>query len=671
MTNVGGVRVAVDIGGTFTDLVVEDSSGALSTTKVLSTPPNLVAGVVDALAAAQVAGDHVEVFVHGTTQGLNALLERKGARVALVTTAGFGDTYLLGRCHRPDMYNLRYRKPRPLLDRAAIFEVVERIDADGSVHTAVDRASVVGVAEGIGADGFDAVAVCLLHSYVNSAHENSIAEQLAQLLPATPIVASHRVAPEWREYERTSTTVMSAYITPIMRAYLDELESAVRALGVSVPVYINESNGGVMVAGLARDHAVGTLMSGPVGGVTGTAALAQLLDEPDLISADVGGTSFDVSIVRDCRPAVRSEFELQGLPVLTPAVDLNTIGAGGGSLIVVDDNGRLRVGPESAGAVPGPACYGLGGTEPTITDAHVVVGNLPRVQRLAGSLELDGDAARVVMAKAASVLGLSEVELARQALQVVNFRMAEAIRELTIERGIDPRSFALCCFGGAGGLHAADIADELEIARIVVPALPGSFSAVGMLRGGIQHDLVQSFFRDRESAERDLEPALAALRRRGESMLRAESVPLDEAFINFFADVRYVGQEYSMTVPIRTGAPFHSLIDEFQDAYHGRYGHSSPGAGIELVALRARVGRPFGLRTPDDQPPVDGPPIDEQLVHFVDGAIVTPVHRRRHVVDLAGPALVVEPTSTTIVPPQWRAYALTSGHLMLERDDRR
>jgi N-methylhydantoinase A len=434
-------------------------------------------------------------------------------------------------------------------------------------------------------------------------------------------------------------------------------------------VFINESNGGVMTAHLAADHAIGTLLSGPVGGVTGTAALADVLGEPDLIAADVGGTSFDVSIVRHGRPTVRAEFDMQGLPVLAPSVEVHTLGAGGGSYITVDEVGRLRVGPESAGADPGPACYARGGTAPTVTDAHVVLGNIPGSQRLAGSLALDVEAARRVMAEPAGRLGLDAVDLAHQALEVVNFRMAEAIRELTTERGLDPRTFVLCCFGGAGGLHAAAIADELEIARVVIPHLPGSFSAAGMLQGGIQHDLVQAFFRDQHGAERDLQGAVDALRQRGLEMLRAERVAVDEAYVKFFVDVRYAGQEFSMTVPLREGAPFHVLVDDFQDLYHGRYGHSSPGAGIEVVAVRIRVGRHFDQRQRVDDSPTGGPQVEDQPVHFAGGWRSTPVHRRDDVVELAGPALIIESTATTVVPPDWWAERVAGGHLLLQRKE--
>lgn len=664
-------RIAIDIGGTFTDLVAEDGEGRLSTTKVLSTPPNLVEGVVNALHESQVPLDAVEVFVHGTTQGLNALLERRGAPVALVTTEGFRDTYLLGRGHRPDMYNLHYRKPAPLLGREATFEVRERLAADGSELVAVDAESVRRVAAGIREGGYTAVAVCLLHSYQEPAHEQEVRRLLEEELPGVSVVTSSDVAPEWREYERTSTTVMSAYITPIMRAYLASLEKGLADAGLTVPVYINESNGGVMVARLAGDHAIGTLLSGPVGGVTGTAALAELLGMPDLISADVGGTSFDVSIVRDGKPTLRSEYELQELPVLAPSVEVHTIGAGGGSLISKDPSGRLKVGPESAGAVPGPASYGRGGTVPAVTDAHVVLGHLPLSQRLGGSMQMDGPAAETAVAGVAAELGLTAVDLAQQSLQIVNYRMAEAIRELTVERGLDPRSFALVFFGGAGGLHATDVADELEIDRIVVPALPGSFSAAGMLKGGIRHEFVRSFFRDQASAQVDLPDALDLLRDRAEQMLAEEGVALDDATIEFFADVRYVGQEYSLTIPVHRDSEFTALVDHFQDVYHGRYGHSSPGAGIELVALRASAGKPFDSRGAQTDAAADAVPLDTQLVHFVDGALETPVFHRDAVVELEGPALILEATSTTVVPPAWRAVRLPAGHMLLERKSAR
>jgi len=664
-------RVAIDIGGTFTDLVLESEEGALITTKALSTPPNLVDGVIEVVNQAGVTLSEVEVFVHGTTQGLNALLERRGARVALVTTAGFRDTYLIGRGHRPDMYNLHYRKPLPLLDRAAIFEVVERLDARGEEITPVDVAGLAAVAEQIASGGYEAVAVCLLHSYVNAEHERIVEAELERLLPGVSVVSSHSVAPEWREYERTSTTVMSAYITPIMGRYLESLEQALRDAGLTVPVYINESNGGAMVAHLAAEHAVGTLLSGPVGGVIGTAALSDTLGEPDMISADVGGTSFDVSIVKEGRPALRSEFDMQGLPVLAPSVEVHTIGAGGGSLITADINRRLRVGPESAGAVPGPAAYGRGATLPAVTDAHVVLGRLPLTQHLAGTLTLDGEASERVLTAVGEELGLGPIELAEQALQIINFRMAEAIRELTVERGLDPRNFVLCFFGGAGGLHATDVADELEIDRIVIPALPGSFSAVGMLKGGIRHDIVRSFFRSQSEASAEIDDALLDLHRSAVGVLEKEGIAVADAFIEFSADVRYVGQEYSMTVPVSIGAEFRKVVDTFQDAYHGRYGHSSPGSGIELVALRCSLGRPFDLRAHTDESSDNHEPLGQQETYFHGEKTIAEVYHRDGVVELVGPALILEKTSTTVVPPGWRVKRLPGNHLMLQREESR
>ncbi|MBM3679199.1 MAG: hydantoinase/oxoprolinase family protein, partial [Actinobacteria bacterium] len=341
-------RIAVDIGGTFTDLVLETAAGQVSTAKELTTPGRLVDGVVDAVRTSGAVPDEVSLFVHGTTAGLNALLTRTGSRVALVTTRGFRDAYLIGRGHRPEMYDLHYRKPPRLLERDAIFEVDERLAADGSVRAPVDEGSVRAAAAAIAAGGFEAVAVCLLHAYANPAHEERVSELLGAALDV-PIVASHGIAPEWREYERTSTTVMSAYITPILSAYVAEVEGALRDEGLRVPVYITESNGGVMTAGVAAQKAVLTLFSGPVGGVIGARAAGADLGYADLIGVDVGGTSFDVSLVRGGEATLQAEFELEGLPVLAPAVEVHTIGAGGGSLIR-EVGGALRVGPESAGA---------------------------------------------------------------------------------------------------------------------------------------------------------------------------------------------------------------------------------------------------------------------------------------------------------------------------------
>jgi N-methylhydantoinase A len=669
-------RVAIDIGGTFTDLIAEEAGGRglVSSTKVLSTPGRLVDGVVGAVRACGVPASEMSLFVHGTTAGLNAFLERRGAKVALVTTRGFRDTYLIGRGHRPQMYDLHYRKPRPLLERSAIFEIDERVAADGSELTPIDEASVEDVADAIREGGFEALAVCLLHAYASPEHERVVGG-LLERATGLPVVLSHAVAPVWREYERTSTTVMSAYITPIMKRYLDEVQSALGREGLSVPVHITESNGGVMGANVAADKAIVTLFSGPVGGVVGARAAGAALGYPDLITIDIGGTSFDVSLVRDGEAAEQSEFELQGLPMLSPAVEVHTIGAGGGSLIR-EVHGALRVGPESAGAHPGPACYGLGGTEPTVTDANLVLGRIPSEQLLAGAMSLDLEAAREALASVGERFGLSAEALAEQALEIVHFSMAEAIRELTVERGLDPSDFVLCAFGGAGGLHATALAEELGILAILIPTNPGAFSAWGMLKGDLRHDGVSTFYRDLERGVGDLPDAVRGIEGQVTELLQLDGATTDGVRFECAADLRYVGQEYTLTLPLlssetRAGAaPARAIASRFHEAYGARYGHASPSEPLEFVALRvagiSELERPSADTTEADG---DGASAGRAPMHH-DGRLVEAALFRRAAIGAAieGPAIVLEDTCTTVVSPGWSVRPVPGGHLLLEKD---
>jgi N-methylhydantoinase A len=660
-------KVAVDIGGTFTDLVVEDDGGHLRTAKVLSTPPHLVDGVLDALELSGTQASDLSLFIHGTTAGLNALLERRGARVALVTTEGFRDVYLIGRGHRPSMYDLRYRKPARLLDRAAIFEVRERLAADGSVVTALDRESVDAAAAAVKAGAYEAVAVCLLHSYTNPEHEVQVKELLEKALSGVSIVASHEVAPEWREYERTSTTVMSAYVTPIMRRYLTDLHSRLQERGMQVPLYITQSNGGVMSSDIAAERAIATLFSGPVGGVVGGRAAGAIIGQRNLISIDVGGTSFDVSLVRDGETSLQPEYELQGLPVLASAIEVHTIGAGGGS-VIYEAGGRLNVGPQSAGAEPGPACYGRGGMQPTITDANVVLGRLPSETRLAGRMALDREAAITALASVGKQFGLDATETAEQALEIAHFKMAEAIRELTVERGLHPKDFMLCAFGGAGGMHATALADELEIDRILIPAMPGAFSAWGMLQGNIRHDSVQTFYRSFEKAESDLERNLEALTARVSKLLESDGIAATQMRFETAADLRYVGQEYTLTLPLAS-TRVQGLDDKFHAAYQQRYGHASPGEAIEFVALRvagiAELTAPSstnGHGAPTSKPTAWGE------ARIAGQKTRVALYERELVPDsFEGPAIVMEETGTTLIPGGWAARRVAGGQILVER----
>ena len=662
-----GTRIAVDIGGTFTDLVLESESGT-EVSKVLSTPDDLVEGVLDAVEQAGADLADVDLFIHGTTVGLNTFLERSGGRVALITTRGYRDAYLIGRGHRPEMYDLKYRKPAPLTERDSIFEVDERISASGEVLTPLDANSVEIVAKAIAEGEYEAVAVSLIHSYVDPLHELEVKELLKELLPDIPIIMSHDVAPEWREYERTSTTVTSVYITPRVRSYLRRLATALTDNGLTAELHITQSNGGAIIADSAADRAVLTLYSGPVGGVIGGREVGRQTDQPDLICIDMGGTSFDVSIVRGGEVGMQSEFELQGLPILAPAVELVSIGAGGGS-IIHEKHGGLRVGPESAGSSPGPASYGRGGTQPTVSDANVTLGRLPKAQKLAGSLELDRQAAEDALAPVAEVFGLTAVELAEQALDVTHFVMAEAIRELTVERGLHPKDFAIVAFGGAGPLHAAFLADELEVERVIIPSDPGVFSAWGMLQGDVRHAAVSTFYRRLDQPYLDLHEPIARLKDRVCREMKVDDATRAEMLFEAIIELRYVGQEYTLRIPLRGTVTDDEFKASFHSRYEERYGHCNPEAPIEMVAIRLTgivefEGGPGGSRSAGDGLSLE---VLEEVV-FDGRAIEVPVVTRNQLAGrLAGPAIVLEPSTTTVVPPGWELWVGAEGHLVMER----
>ncbi|MCY3651517.1 MAG: hydantoinase/oxoprolinase family protein [Acidimicrobiia bacterium] len=665
-----GTRIGVDIGGTFTDLVLETESGT-EVSKVLTTPEDLVEGVLQAVDEAGADLGEVDLFIHGTTVGLNTFLERSGGRVALVTTRGYRDAYLIGRGHRPDMYDLKYQKPTPLVQRDSIFEVDERITASGEVLTPLDSNSVEVVAKAIAEAEYEAVAVSLIHSYVDPLHELEVKDLLKEHLPDIPIILSHEVAPEWREYERTSSTVTSVYITPRVRDYLSRLSEALRDAGLNVPLHITQSNGGAMIADSAADRAVLTLYSGPVGGVIGGRELGRQTDQPDLICIDMGGTSFDVSIVRDGQVGMQSEFELQGLPILAPAVELVSIGAGGGSLIY-ERNGGLRVGPESAGSFPGPACYGRGGVRPTVSDANVVLGRIPRSQKLAGSFTLDRSAAEDALESVAEFFDLTAIELAEQALEVTHFVMAEAIRELTIERGLHPKDFAIVAFGGAGPLHAAFLAEELEVGRVLIPSNPGVFSAWGMLQGDVRHDAVVTHYRRLDQPVTDLTEPIERLKDKVCREMEVDEAGRADMRFETHIELRYVGQEYSLPIVLPGTMADEDFKAAFHDRYNQRYGHSNPEAPIEMVAIRLTGILEF-RRDFSGEGTVSGGGDGEatEPVIFDGRSIEVPIVDRNSLAGrrLVGPAIVVEPSTTTVVPPGWELYEGAQGHLIMEQGE--
>jgi N-methylhydantoinase A len=664
-------RVAMDIGGTFTDFVVIDEAAeTTSTGKTSSTPANPEEGVLEGLAQVVPELADISFVVHGTTVGLNSFLERKGTRVLLVMTTGLRDAYSIARHDRKELYTLRYGKPERLVPRHDVYEVVERLRWDGSVDTEFDESSLRPVIDTVRRERIEAVAVCLVHAYVNPEHELRAREVLERECPGLSVTLSHEIAREWREYERASTAVLNAYVAPRVEGYLRNLEGELSGRGVGATLHVMQSNGGITTASKARQQPVQTLLSGPVGGTIGGAALSRVTGRPNLLCVDMGGTSFDLSLIVDGNPTVSTETELEGLPILMPLVDIHTIGAGGGSLAWLEAGG-LRVGPQSAGAMPGPACYGRGGTEPTVTDANLHLGRLDATYFLGGRMTLDEEAAAAALRSTAAEVGLDETAFAEGMLSIVNANMADAMRTITVKQGIDPRDYALVAFGGAGPMHAVWLAEELEIAEVVVPWSPGTFSAWGMLQTDIRHDVVRSFYQPLA----DLDPqrvtdVFGELREEGAELLAAEGTAADEQYFARSADMRYVGQEYTVNVPIGADVDLAAIDEAFHDAHRVRYGHSTPGAPVEFVNLRlAAFGQIAGRAAPFRPPEEDADPVlGPRRVVFGgephDSAVLLRDRLRpgaRH----EGPVVIEEESSTTVVPPGYTAEVDDHGNLLI------
>ena len=484
-----GTRIAIDVGGTFTDIVTLDGATAdVKFDKVPTTPSSPEAGVLDGFVASGAPMPDIATFIHGTTLGLNALLTRRGARTGIVTTRGFRDVYLLGRTDRTPMYDFKYRKPQSLVERRHILEVSERLDFEGNVLVPFDEQDAVAVAKQIAEMGLDSVAVSFLHSYVNPSHEQKMAEILAEHAPGVVVTIGSDLSRQLREYERTSTAVLDAYIKPIVRRYLDRLRESLADKGFVGQFLVTRSGGGAMTAAAAKEAPVNLILSGPAGGVLGASWFATESDHRDLITIDMGGTSLDASLVVNGQPLTYFDASFEGLPINLASLYIHTIGAGGGSLVWVDDGNHLQVGPASAGADPGPAAYGTGGTQATFTDAALHVGYLGNDMALAGRLTLDPQKAREALEVPADTLGMSVDQVARGVLRISTTKIVGAVRAISVELGHNPSDFALLSFGGGGGLVGVDVARELSISTVIMPPGPGAFSAFGMLMADVRHE---------------------------------------------------------------------------------------------------------------------------------------------------------------------------------------
>ncbi|RXZ51636.1 hydantoinase/oxoprolinase family protein [Agromyces binzhouensis] len=671
-------RVSMDIGGTFTDIVVHDTdTGIVRASKADTTPGDLTEGVLAAIAQLDVPADEIASFVHGTTQGLNALLERRGAKVLLATSEGMRDVYTIARGNRTRMFDIHYRKPTPLVGADDTVEIGGRLRHDGSELRPLDEASVRDVAARARAGGYDAIAVCLLFAYANEAHELEVERMLRdELGDDVVIVLSHRVAREWREYERTSSTVLEAYTGPVVRRYLERIESRFTDEGITSGVQVMQSSGGIVGAAYAAEHPLQTLLSGPVGGTAGGAALMSMLGRDDAICIDMGGTSFDASLVLDGRPDISSDGTADGFPVLMPLVNLHTIGAGGGS-VAYAEAGALRVGPRSAGAQPGPACYGRGGTEPTVTDANAVLGRVDPDWFAGGRMSLDVAAAHDAVGLLAAGFGMEAVDLAEGILDIANAKMAQAIRTLTVEHGREPADFALVAFGGAGPMHAEAIARELGLAEVLIPEFPGAFSAWGMLGSDVRRDLsAQHYVHQNELDRRELAASVQRLIDSAGEELGAQRVPTDRRRFEQAVDMRYEGQDYTLTVLLDDPAEparddfLERVAERFGRQHAARYGHATPEAPVEFVSVRVTgFGvNEFGHLTGERHEAAASVTRTVPIV-FDRATHQTPVLRRDALPigeTLAGPVLVVEETTTTVVSPRASIRRESAGHLVLE-----
>ena len=666
-------RVSADIGGTFTDIVVDDTeNNSIKTIKVLSTPENPANAVFNGLNS-NLEIENIDFIVHGTTVGLNAFLERKGSRVLLIMTKGVSDTYTIARGDRKELYNVRYTKPGTLIPRKDVYEVEERTMWDGSIKTKLNEDDLSNIAEIINKEDIKAVSICFLHSYVNPQHEIQSRNYLSKLIKEDVVISlSHEIAREWREYERASTAVMNSYIGPVTNNYLKSLQKQLEGSNYKKPLYIMQSNGGVIRAESALEQPVKTLLSGPVGGTIGGQALSKLIKRPNLICVDMGGTSFDMSLIINGKPSVTNETEQEFIPLLIPLVDIHTIGAGGGSVAWLE-NEALRVGPRSAGANPGPACYGKGGQEPTVTDANLYLGRLGKESKLGGWMDLDLNASESVLKSLSEKLNISSTELAEGILSIINAKMADAIRTITVKEGIDPREFSLVAFGGAGSMHAVWLAEELEINEIIVPNDPGTFSAWGMLQTDIRRDLTLNFYQNFQSLEKEkLLENFNKLKDEAIALLKSENVNENDMSFSLTADMRYIGQEYYVNVDISEPFDLNDINNNFHKTYEKQYGHSTPEGPSEFINLRliatGKIKKTDSVKSIENDETIKD---SKRKIIFNQKEYETKIYARHNIrvnESFDGPAVIEESTATTVIPPNYSIIKDEFGNIIITKD---
>lgn len=685
------MRVGIDVGGTFTDVVlIDDQTGKIYYTKTLTIPSNPAQGVLNGIekilgiAGATMADLDYMVHGHGTTIGTNALIERKGARTGLITTAGFRDVLEIARIERPDegLYDFNVDLPEPLVPRYLRVGVRERIGSTGEVVTPLDEEDARRAVRYLKAQGVQTIAVCTLFSFLSPSHEQRIKAICQEEFPEAFVSLSSELAPEFREFERTSTTVLNAYLQPIVQRYIETLDRMLREKYGQVEVRIMQASGGAITSEMAKYKAVNTVNSGPAGGAVASCFMGRLTGDLKLITVDMGGTSFDIGLVADGQPRVTSDGHFEGYPVKIPALDVEAIGAGGGSIAWIDRGGALNVGPQSAAADPGPACYGLGGDRPVVTDANLVLGRLNPDYFLGGEMKLYPERAReAVRRHVAEPLGLSVEEAAYGIIRVVNANMVKGISSSSIEKGYDPREFTMVAFGGAGPVHAVELADDLGINRVVIPLYPGALSAFGLVTSDIRNDYVQTIARGEDVVRpEDFQRAYALMERDARRDLAAQRVSDEEMVLIWTADVRYAGQSYELNVPfprkaVLTEHDIRTAIDSFHTLHQRIYEYSSRSEKTEFINVRLTgIGRVPAVRLPERHSA--GPDPREALkgcrpVYFGGrGFVEVPVYERDALQPgnrIEGPCIIEEVIASTVVTPGWQGTVDGYGNVILSK----
>lgn len=677
------MRVATDIGGTFTDLVYLDETGKIGVAKSDTTPPHFEQGVLDVLNKSGIESAAIDTFIHGTTVIINALTERKGVKTGLITTKGFRDVLEIARGNRPDLFNVRYEKPTPFIPRYLRLEVEERINYKGEVLTPLDTNQVRAAVEQLRAEGVDAIAIAFLHAYADASHERQAIEIVKEVWPEVAVTASYEVTKEWREYERTSTAILNSYVKPIAASYIDKLERQLVELGVAGNKYIMQSNAGTTTFAQSKETPINMVESGPVAGIFGAAMLGKLIGEENIIAFDIGGTTAKCSLINHGEVKVTTDYKIEhddrnaGYPIKVPVVDIVEIGNGGGSIAWIDDAGSLKVGPQSAGAMPGPVAYGRGGENPTTTDANLVTGRLSPKNFQS---QVDMEAVRSAIGqKVAKYFDISVEDAALGIIRIANSNMLNALKLISVRKGYDPRDFALVAFGGGGPMHAMALARELGVKKVIIPIASAVFSAWGMLMTDLRHDYIQTYIRRVNSLDfTELNNRWGELEEQAQTQYAAEGIEQDKIVFTRYADMRYLGQEHAVKVPVPGGVLNAENLAEVVNSFHGlheqHYTFKLEGAPTEIVNLHltafGTVQKPEVAKLANVGDNAASALKDTRAVLFEGaGWLDTHVYEREALnagTVIAGPAIIEEVSSSAVIYPGQTVTVDPYGNLIVQ-----